>query len=263
MDKSYVVILSWMTTELKLSGNDLLVYALIYGFSQDDESSFVGSRSYIANMFNITLPTVDRVLKDLVTKGFIEKSEITIKGVKTNTYKKSLYPIKNLYTPTYYNHNNTTNNISTKVDNYTNTNVLDNNKKINTKVLIEENKNKKKNLYEKCLDEIDLYTANSQLQEVLVDYLKLRLEMKDKPLYFNQWKGLLKKLDTLAKTEKEKIEVVNLSIERGWGTFVEVYDSKNVNNRPWNKSVTSETYDKKKLDKKEKEMRDNGLQTRF
>ena len=70
---NYVVIQGWMCNELNLKGNELLVYALIYGFSQDSESQFNGSRSYIANTFNISLPTVDKALQNLIALNYIIK----------------------------------------------------------------------------------------------------------------------------------------------------------------------------------------------
>ena len=68
---SFVVIQGWMCNELNLKGNELLVFALIYGFSQDNESFFTGSRKYIADTFNISLPTVDKALSGLVEKNLI------------------------------------------------------------------------------------------------------------------------------------------------------------------------------------------------
>ena len=48
-DTNFISIQGWMRTELNLSGNELLVYAIIYGFSQDGESKFTGSRQYLAD----------------------------------------------------------------------------------------------------------------------------------------------------------------------------------------------------------------------
>lgn len=96
-DNNYVVIQGWMCNELKLSGNELLIFALIYGFSQDGESEFSGSRSYIANTFNISKPTVDKTLKSLMDKNLITKREIIINDVKMNRYKISLGVVKKFY----------------------------------------------------------------------------------------------------------------------------------------------------------------------
>lgn len=70
---NYVVIQGWMCNELNLKGTDLLVYALIYGVSQDGKSKFSAGRTYIADTFNISLPTVDRALQNLVDQNLIIK----------------------------------------------------------------------------------------------------------------------------------------------------------------------------------------------
>lgn len=70
---NYIVIQGWMCNELNLKGNDLLVYALIYGVSQDGKSKFSAGRNYIANTFNISLPTVDKALQNLIDQNFIIK----------------------------------------------------------------------------------------------------------------------------------------------------------------------------------------------
>ena len=49
---NYVQIQGFMVSNLKLKGNSLLVYALIYGFSQDGQSKFYGSRKYISEEIN-------------------------------------------------------------------------------------------------------------------------------------------------------------------------------------------------------------------
>ena len=100
MDNNYIVILDFMVRDLKLKGSELLVYALIYGFSQDGESKYYGSRRYIADWFNCSLPTIDKALNRLLEKGIIFKHEEVINGVKFNRFsasKETLQGIKNLY----------------------------------------------------------------------------------------------------------------------------------------------------------------------
>lgn len=100
MDNNYIVILNFMVTDLKLKGSELLVYALIYGFSQDGESKYYGSRRYIAEWFNCSLPTIDKALNGLLQKGIIIKHEEVINGVKFNRFsasKETLQGIKKLY----------------------------------------------------------------------------------------------------------------------------------------------------------------------
>lgn len=100
-----------------------------------------------------------------------------------------------------------------------NTNIRSTNKR-NTKELldiIQEKTPRRKSLYDKCYDMILEFTNNVGLIDALIDYLQMRLQMKDKPLYANSWKGMLNKL---AKMDNQ-IDVVNTSIERGWASFFE------------------------------------------
>lgn len=96
-DNNYIVVQGWMCNRLKLSGNELLVFALVYGFSQDGESDFSGSRAYISNTLNISKPTVDKALNSLINKGLIEKRHVFVNEVQLNRYKVILQGVKNLY----------------------------------------------------------------------------------------------------------------------------------------------------------------------
>lgn len=91
-----------------------------------------------------------------------------------------------------------------------------------------EKKEKNISLFKKCIIEIDKFTTNIAVRNSLVDYLELRLSMKDKPIYgVGQWKGLLKKLSSLSLDAKTQIKIVEQSIERGWGTFIEIKNNNN------------------------------------
>lgn len=83
---NYITIPGFAITQLGLAGNELVLYSLIYGFSQDGESMFYGSLSYIAGALNITRRTALTLLNNLVGKGFLEKSEIIDNGVKVCHY---------------------------------------------------------------------------------------------------------------------------------------------------------------------------------
>lgn len=88
---NFIVIQSFMLTDLKLKGNELLTYALIYGFSQDGENKFTGSLSYIAEWTNTTKRSVMGVLKKLVSKGLLEKEEKFVNGLKFCTYSAKVF----------------------------------------------------------------------------------------------------------------------------------------------------------------------------
>lgn len=99
-DGNYITIQSFMVKDLQLKGNELLVYAIIYGFSQNGVDRFTGSLQYICDWTNITKQGVLNVLKSLVEKGLIEKIEAQKNGVKFveyhttdfTTIQKSLIP---------------------------------------------------------------------------------------------------------------------------------------------------------------------------
>ena len=86
-DKNYIVIQSFMVSELGLKGNELLIYAIIFGFSQTTGQAFHGSLTYLESWTNSTRHTVISSLKSLVEKGLIEKEEQTINGVKYCSYR--------------------------------------------------------------------------------------------------------------------------------------------------------------------------------
>jgi DNA-binding MarR family transcriptional regulator len=72
---------------LGLSGNDLMVFALIYGFSQDGQGCFYGSLNYICETCGISRRTAIYILNDLVERGFLLKEENIQNGVKRVLYQ--------------------------------------------------------------------------------------------------------------------------------------------------------------------------------
>lgn len=82
----YIVLQGWMISELKLKGNELIIYACIYGFSQAENQVFSGSLQYLADWTNSTKQGVVKSLKSLVEKGFVVKTDKVINGVKFCEY---------------------------------------------------------------------------------------------------------------------------------------------------------------------------------
>lgn len=83
---NYITIQGWMRTQLNLSGNELIAMALIYGFSQDGESAFIGSMSYVADWLGVSRKTAERAVKSLVEKGYIKKIDVVRNNVKFCNY---------------------------------------------------------------------------------------------------------------------------------------------------------------------------------
>ena len=84
--QSYIVVLDWMVEKYHLKGNELLAYALIYGFSQDEESEYKGSYSYICKWLSIDRATAIRILNRLESKGLLTKRQELVGGKATNRY---------------------------------------------------------------------------------------------------------------------------------------------------------------------------------
>lgn len=82
----YITILAPMVSELKLSGNNLIIFALIHGFTKDDNHKFNGSIDFICKWTNLSRPTVIETLSWLTRSGFINKEEQTINNVKVCFY---------------------------------------------------------------------------------------------------------------------------------------------------------------------------------
>lgn len=87
-DRNYITIQWFMINQLKLSWNELILYALIYWFSQDWNTQFRGSLSYIEDWLWVWESTVVRLLDKLIKKDLI------IKQLSTSWNLYSINPFK-------------------------------------------------------------------------------------------------------------------------------------------------------------------------
>ena len=221
MPESFVTIQGWMVTHLKLKSNELMIYAIIYGFCQIRGQVFSGSVRYLAEWTNSTKRGVYKNLKSLVDKGLIEKIEENINGVKFCKYTicENRLPSRTRFCSPVMNkvhqgdeqsspggdEQSSPNNID--IDN------IDNN--ISKKV--REPERAKENV--KSFNElIDNYTPNEQLRKELKEHLKVR-KNKKAALTNRAIELSLKKLDDLASNDAEKIQMVQNAIMSGWTTF--------------------------------------------
>ena len=111
--KGFYTVQSWML-DMPLSLVETVIYAVIYGFSQDGASRYQGSLAYLAGMAKCSKDTARRALQKLVSEGLIEKIEKEVNGVTFNDYRcNMLSPLaKCEYPPCKMQpHNNIDNNI--------------------------------------------------------------------------------------------------------------------------------------------------------
>ena len=94
-EKSFITIQAFMVNELHLKGNELLVYAIIYGFSQDGESEFTGSLQYLADWCGTSKQTIISTLQSLCEKQLLLKNVEYKNNIRFCTYKSCMV-LKNL-----------------------------------------------------------------------------------------------------------------------------------------------------------------------
>lgn len=218
-EENYISISGWMVTSLGLKGNELLVYAIIYGFSQDYETRFTGSLQYLADWTNSTKQSCIKCLKSLVEKGYITKNEKIVNGVKFCEYQavKPKFMVVNKVEQgskqslTRGSKQSLTGDSKQSLPNILDNNILDNNILDNNTVSKKERKSKSKSYDEQIAE----YTQNEDLQNALKAFLQMRSFIK-KPMTEYAFKLMLKKLDEIGKTDDAKIAILNQSITNNW-----------------------------------------------
>ena len=85
-ENNYITIPGFLRTRLDLKGSELIITALIYGYSQDGNSWFMGKTEYIAEWAGITDKNVLRSLKSLTEKGILEKKEMFVNNKAKRCY---------------------------------------------------------------------------------------------------------------------------------------------------------------------------------
>lgn len=117
--ENYILIPGFAITELKLSGNELICYSLIYGFTQDNETEFAGSLNYIASALNVTKRNAKGIIDRLVEKNLVIRKAIIEQGVRLCRYQIDYTPLMKQQHPRCQNDN-------TPVDETTTNNTIDN-----------------------------------------------------------------------------------------------------------------------------------------
>ena len=83
----YTVIQDWMYG-LGLRLSETICLAVIFGFSQDGNSAFNGSRNYLAaKMCAKDVKTADSALKTLISLGYVQRQEVVRGNIKFPEYR--------------------------------------------------------------------------------------------------------------------------------------------------------------------------------
>ena len=203
-DGNYINIQSFMVKDLKLKGNELLVYAIIYGFSQNGEDKYTGSIQYLADWTNSTKQGIIKCLKSLVEKCLIEKNEIFKNGVKFVEYNCSEFTSGKqslLDNETKFNGGSKQSSPNNIINNIENNNII-------IKENIKEN-----------------YFENDELNETFIEYLNLRKKLKA----VNSERAIKMLITELNSYDDDvKIKMLEQSIVNSWKS---VYPLKNQNKK--------------------------------
>ena len=243
-DKNYITILPFMVNDLKLKGNELLIYACIYGFSQAEGTSYSGGLSYLMAWTQSTKQGVLKALKSLREKGLVGRIERTAKYDyqtvqtefsavnKVDLEVNKVYPegVESLPADGKQSLPQGAESLPTKVNSV----YLSGGKqslprlnKVEYKLLNNINKNNKKSTegakkrlspFEgkpNITEQIETYTSSEELRESLSEFVEMRKKLR-KPFTDGAFRLMLKKLTEYGKTDEERTEVINQSIVNGW-----------------------------------------------
>lgn len=257
----------WIPKEIWLNEELTLLEKIIFVEidSLDNENHCIAGNEYFATFCNCSESKVSKAIKKLKELGMVEELSFDGRHRKLRVVKNATQDSKKCEADSQNlqsnNIDNNTTNKDTVVSKDTTTTFQFGSKK----------KPKKENLFTKCTTLIDSYDFSSwgNIRKLLIDYLRYRMSVKDKPLYTNMWKGMLNKLAELGGDDITLYEsIIKQSIERGYLSFYPISSySKNSHDirvgKPWEEGVSSDTYtedEKREIEKQREEMEARGEQ---
>ena len=244
---------SWMISELKLSGNELLVYANIYQFSSLPGNYFTASLNTISEMLNISNNTVQRTIKSLIEKGLITKENIIIDKVSCCRYAANLKILDLEDTEGIakmakgYSQNGSI--INNNINKQDTNNIDTNNQVIRRGKLFDTSKSKEKkaSIISRMIKMLDAFCVSedipAKVRQCLVDYFHFRVKRGLQP---EQWAKILEPLKFFS--DDEIIAKVNNALAGGYMVLVPQWELNKLNQPIDNivpaKKLSKEQYEK-------------------
>ena len=203
----YAVLPATIRYDKSLSSSEKLFYAEISALAQKDGRCWA-SRKYFAKLYGVSEKTISCWTAKLAQQGYIEvrvirnsqnlilRRNITLKVLHTPSYKNVTTPLQKCNYPSY--------------KNVTENNTSKNNKKVS--------KAQSKPV-ENFDSIIQKSTESTELREALIEFVKFRKLIK-KPMTNKALELIIAKLNKLGVSDRERVAILNQSIERGWaGVF--------------------------------------------
>lgn len=195
---TFVTLLPFMLDELCLKGNELIVYAVIYGFTMHGEGGwFTGSASYIADWCGCTRQTVFNALRSLEEKGMIKRRE-NVQGVADY---RALRPGEKF-------------DDDQKISQDASKNLTPPVKKFDTPCQNFLHHNIEKSIEENIEEKIEK-KEHPEVEDAIEGFIAHRKEVK-RPMTARAVKMFRKRLDDLFTSPAEKVAAIDEAICNGW-----------------------------------------------
>lgn len=196
-DNTYVSIQAFMVNDLRLKGNELIIYAVIFGYTQDGNHWYYGTRGHLSGWCGATKGTVSNCLKSLQEKGYIRRREVERNGYTEVQYQAISTPYQNLT-------GGDTKNCDTPLSkNSSNNNIGDKDNSDNKK---------ERKTYDGIIRQ---YFHEPELIEAVTEFVKMRKLIKA-PMTDRALTRLLNKLCCMAHDTETRIAILDASIMNSW-----------------------------------------------
>ena len=181
------------------------IYAYFNSYAGAGDTCFP-SRKKICYDLGISADTFGKYLKQLCEYGYIKTQQVKENG----RFSHNVYTICSTISPCPKisdTENTVHDDLDSKINSNKNNSISNNNNDI---------KKERKTSFDDAISE---YTSNDELKETIIDFIKMRKLIKA-PMTDRALKGIFKELDKLGHSDREKIAILEQSIERSWrGVF--------------------------------------------
>lgn len=217
-NENYITIQGWMVNELNLKGNSLIIYSIIYGFSQTDNCKFTGSANYLAKWCGCSRQTVMTTLNKLVEDKLLIKHEEFRNNVKFCSYSVNLTGCKNsLQGDVKKFDRGMSKNLTEGCQNSLHNNIDKNNRNKNIEDNIDKKNSKKKSKIDIKIESIEKtcleYDLEDEVIELLSRFFRNLLE-NHKMVTDDKVNAILTKLAKVG--TKTQINAIQLSLDNGY-----------------------------------------------
>ena len=227
-DTDFIYIPGWAVNQLKLKGNELMIYSMIFSYSRDGVQWYQAPAEYLATCIGASVSTVKDILKKLLDKGLVEKKTEVYKGSVSRVYYQAVVPANDQYrngtgedglpVPKRYGCTSTETVLN---NNNNNTSIINTPKGVSSRRSLLKTEDKsvkaKRDKIEKfvsnCYYISKEYEFSDKVSDKLVDFFRM-LGQSDSFLTEITIKAQLSDLKTLS--EQQQLDAISDTIKSGW-----------------------------------------------